>query len=138
MVEEFIAARNDRDHERASALLAEDFEWRVSPSAGPPLHGQQARDGLVGGLSKKLTRPGTERRVIDRVTADGGAVLVEYTITAITVGGQEYTNGYCWLYDVTDGLISRITNYSDSLGGWRAFGADTVQAGLTAIRSAKA
>jgi ketosteroid isomerase-like protein len=134
VVEEFIAARNAHDRERAASLLTADFEWRVSPSAGPPLHGQRAKDALVGGLSKSLTKPGSEHRVIERITADGGAVLVEYRITATTVAGREYTNNYCWMYDVRDGLIARIATYSDSLGGWRAFGAETVTQGLAAIR----
>jgi ketosteroid isomerase-like protein len=134
VVESFIAARNAQDHEQARALLSPDLEWVVSPSSGNPLHGEQARNALVGGLSNKLVQPNSERRTIERITVDGSAVLVEYTIEAVTVAGRNYHASYSWMYDVLDGLIVRITTYSDSLAGWRAFGEETVKEGLAAVR----
>ena len=135
IVEAFIAARNAQDHEQARALLSPELEWVVSPSSGTPLHGEQARNALVGGLSNKLVRPNSERRTIERITVDGPAVLVEYTIEAVTVAGRDYHASYCWMYDVLDGCIARITTYSDSLAGWRAFGEEAVKDGLAAVRN---
>ena len=134
VVLEFVDARNARDHVRARRLLAEDFEWRVARSAGPPLRGRTAVEAMVGGLSSRLFQPSTVRRDVRRVLVDSDVVVVEYTVTGTTLGGNPYANDYCWIYDVCDGLIIRITSYSDTLGAKTAFGADQLAAGLAAVR----
>lgn len=134
IVVEFIEARNAHDHLRATRLLADEVEWRVARSAGPPLQGKTAIEALVGGLAGQLFQPSTVRREVKRVLADGDAVVVEYTVTGTTLSGTRYVNDYCWIYDVRDGVITRVTSYSDTLGAKTAFGADQLATGLAEVR----
>ncbi|HJQ45699.1 MAG TPA: nuclear transport factor 2 family protein [Amycolatopsis sp.] len=134
VVLEFIEARNAHDHVRAGRLLAEDLEWRVARSAGPPLRGRTAIEALVGGLSSRLFQPSTVRRDVRRVLGDSDVVVVEYTVTGTTLSGNPYANDYCWIYDVRDDVITRITSYSDTLSARTAFGADQLAAGLAEVR----
>jgi ketosteroid isomerase-like protein len=134
IVQNFITARNAQDSAAAIALLADDFEWRVARSAGPPLHGERAINALVGGLSKKLYAHDSITRTVHRILADGDAVVVEYSVSGETIDGKPYDNDYCWIYDTSDGKIVRISTYSDTLGSARAFGEERINQGLAELR----
>lgn len=134
IVAEFMAARNAHEHASAARLLADDVEWRVARSAGAPLRGREAIDALVGGLESQLFQPSTVRRSLKRTLVDGDVVVVEYTVAGTTLSGTQYANDYCWIYEVRDGLIARVTSYSDTLGAEAAFGEQRLAEGLAAVR----
>jgi uncharacterized protein len=134
IVAEFIEARNAHDGESAARLVAGDLEWQVPRSSGAPLRGKNAINALLGGLADQLFQPFTVRRHVKRILADGDVVVVEHTVTGTTIGGKQYANDYCWVYEVRDGVIGRVTSYSDTLGSQAAFSEDGLAAALGEVR----
>jgi ketosteroid isomerase-like protein len=53
------------------------------------------------------------------VQADGDRVTVEATVTATLANGNRYVNDYCFVFELRDGLISRVREYVDTARGHR-------------------
>src|SRR5829696_7849817 len=72
LVEEYLAARSAGDKEKMGTYLTDDVEWHLPKSSGrPPLKGQEAVDGLAGGVAGQLFDLSTMKRDVTRITADG-------------------------------------------------------------------
>jgi hypothetical protein len=52
------------------------------------------------------------------VVAEDELVVVEHRISATLPNGRSYVNDYCFVYEVRDGLVWRIREYTDTRGGW--------------------
>jgi ketosteroid isomerase-like protein len=46
-------------------------------------------------------------------------VTVEATVTATLANGNRYVNDYCFVFELRDGLISRVREYVDTARGHR-------------------
>ena len=46
-------------------------------------------------------------------------MIVEETMTATLAGGNQYTNDYCFVFELRDGLIHRVREYMDTARGHR-------------------
>jgi ketosteroid isomerase-like protein len=51
--------------------------------------------------------------------ADGEWAVVEATITATLANGNPYANDYCFVFELGDGLIQRVREYTDTARGHR-------------------
>lgn len=51
--------------------------------------------------------------------ADGDRVVVEETMTATLADGNHYANDYCFVFELRDGLIHRVREYTDTARGNR-------------------
>lgn len=134
-VEEFLAARNDHNADRALRLLAEDVEWRLPSSVGAPLRGARARAALSGGLARELFIPGTEHFHVKRVFSQRERAVVEHTLTFTMRSGAVYAAQCCTVFDVLEHRITRVTSYTDTRAAELALGEGAMEQALAAARS---
>ncbi|MCD9195193.1 ketosteroid isomerase [Streptomyces albireticuli] len=109
-----------------SAVLTEDAEW-LSPPGNATALALESTHHMVG--RKAIVRFFTEgfpRLLARDVTVtfhgshtDGDRVTVEATMTATLANGSPYTNDYCFLFELRDGLIHRVREYVDTARGHR-------------------
>ena len=59
---------------------------------------------------------------INAVTAEGARVVVEAKGRAESLGGLEYNNDYCLVFELADGKIQHVRQYLDSELVTRVFG----------------
>ena len=52
-----------------------------------------------------------------RVLEAGNTVVIELVYRARLINGRTYDNRYCFLFDVEDGRIARVTEHMDTLAG---------------------
>ncbi|GAA4544127.1 nuclear transport factor 2 family protein [Pseudonocardia xishanensis] len=117
LVERFNQARADNDAETIAALLAEDVEWH--PPAGiraRPFRGRErvTRSLTGGNTSGVLDVASIERTILD-VIVDGDSAVVRQLMTATRLDGEPYCNDYCWVYTFSDGRITQMVEYGDTL-----------------------
>ena len=134
VVQSYFDARNAYDDVSARTVLADDVEWRVPRSAGPPMRGESARRGLTGGVATRLFAPETEQLVIKRMLVNEDRVVVEFTVTGVTTTDADYVGQYCWVFDVADGIITDVASYTDTRAAALAFGEDVLDAALTSVQ----
>jgi ketosteroid isomerase-like protein len=123
VVEAFVEAWVARDAAGVRALLADDVEWHMPPSAGrPPFRGaDDVSTGLTGGAAGKVLDVTRMRREIHDVLVDGDRAAITLTMTAPILAGGTYKNVYCWILQLREGRITRLAEYADTLAGSRAF-----------------
>ncbi|MCP3712333.1 nuclear transport factor 2 family protein [Paraburkholderia sp. CNPSo 3274] len=56
--------------------------------------------------------------VFPRIAAEGQFVFVEHRLSARLSNGRNYSNDYCFAYEVKDGQVVAIREYMDTRGGW--------------------
>lgn len=123
-VEKFITSWIERDASGMRAVLADEVEWHMPPSAGrAPFRGPLAvSDGLTGGAAGRVLDVEHLRREIVDVIVDGDRAAVALTMTAPILAGGVYANTYCWILHLSNGQITRLVEHADTLAGARAFG----------------
>ncbi|MGW0538447.1 nuclear transport factor 2 family protein [Streptomyces sp. NPDC003032] len=114
------------DHDRISAVLTEDAEW-LSPPGNAIATALGATNHMVG--RKAIARFFAEdfpRVFVRDVTvtflglhADGERGVAEFTMTATLADGHHYSNDYCFVFELRDGLIHRVREYTDTARGHR-------------------
>lgn len=115
LIQEFMAARNDRDRDRIAALMTDDVEYVVPRSHDiEPFHGAAAVEALSGALTGRVFDLSTIQREVKRITVEGNVAAVEQTMSGTTLDGQDYTNDYVWIYELRDGKIARLVEYMDT------------------------
>ncbi len=92
------------------AAMAEDVTWKL-PQAGT-LAGKSSILHLARASAGKLRGYQSEVR---RVHCDGDCVILEMTNRGTTLAGLPYANDYCFIFDLEDGRIKAITEYTDQL-----------------------
>lgn len=121
IVQHAWAAFASHDADRIAAVFTEDAEWlapqdnATAVALGGPSH-LVGRDAIVQFLAVDFPR-----FFVSDVTvtfhgfhADGDRVIVEETMTATLVNGNHYANDYCFVFELTDGLIHRVREYMDT------------------------
>jgi ketosteroid isomerase-like protein len=99
------------------AAMPEDVTWKL-PQGGW-IRGKQSILHLARASAGKLKGYRTEIR---RAHCDGDSVILEMTNRATTPGGKPYANDYCFIFDLEDGKIKAITEYTDQLTVKEAIG----------------
>jgi uncharacterized protein len=111
----YLAARGRGDVDAALDLVADDASQRLMfamPGSPGVWHGKEGLRGFVDNL-KRLFPDGTTVTV-ERIHGSGDSVAVETTNSGTTFKGTEYSNRYCYIYEIVDGKISEIREYADS------------------------
>ncbi|TVT53614.1 nuclear transport factor 2 family protein [Amycolatopsis rhizosphaerae] len=114
------------DADRIAAVFTEDAEWLAPPGNATAI-ALDAPSHMVG--KKAITRFLAEdfpRLFVRDVAvtfhglhADGEKVIVEETMTATLANGNHYSNDYCLIFELRDGLIHRVREYMDTARGHR-------------------
>ncbi|MFD4592830.1 nuclear transport factor 2 family protein [Streptomyces rubiginosohelvolus] len=120
-----------RDAERISAFFDEDAQW-LAPAGNATAVALDVTNHMVGreGILRFLTIDFPRLFAADvAITfrgfhADGDVVVVEETMEATLSNGNSYTNDYCFIFELHNGLIYRVREYMDTARGARMVFAD--------------
>lgn len=107
------------DRESARAAFHEDASWRYPPSLGGPgeYRGRDAIFDVYFAVDEKLYQTGTREYDIEILgaVAEGNRVAVEMRHRGRARDGRPYQTDYHVLYELSDGRISAVREYFDSL-----------------------
>jgi ketosteroid isomerase-like protein len=95
--------------------MREDAQWRNIGSnlwSGTYAGKESILRDLFGSLRQRLA--GQNVCVPTRIIADGDIVVVQANGQNRTKDGREYQNDYCFVIHMTDGMITKIEEYSDT------------------------
>ena len=119
------AAFASRDVERIAAMFTEDAEW-LAPPENATATALNVTNHMIGPrVIAEFVATGVRRLFVESSVefrgfyADGNVVVVEERMTSRLPNGGTYVNDYCWIFECRDGLISRMREYMDTLGGHR-------------------
>ncbi|NOU60157.1 nuclear transport factor 2 family protein [Marinifilum caeruleilacunae] len=111
--EKFSAA----DAEAALSFLHDDVQWRAMGLKGElPISGTMDKDGIAEliVMVKSAIPKGLHLKPI-AWTAEGNRVAAEYESYGVLNNGRVYNNPYHFLFEFTNGKISVIKEYMDTL-----------------------
>ncbi|MCX4579364.1 nuclear transport factor 2 family protein [Streptomyces sp. NBC_01571] len=120
-----------RDARRIAAFFDEDARW-LAPAGNATAvaldvtHHMVGREAIVRFLTIDFPRLFTEDVAVTfrGFHADGDIVVVEETMEATLSNGNGYSNDYCSVFELRDGLIHRAREYMDTARGTRMVFAD--------------
>ena len=120
-----------RDAERISAFFDKDAEWlapaenATAVALGGTNH-MVGREAIVHFLTIDFPRLFAKDIAVTfrGFHADGEVVVVEETMQATLSNGNSYTNDYCFVFELRNGLIHRVREYMDTARGARMIFAD--------------
>lgn len=126
MVQGAWRAFASRDPEQVSAVFTEDAEWlapagnATAVALGGTNH-MVGREAIVHFLTVDFPRLFTKDVTVTfrGFHADGDVVVVEETMEATLSNGNSYSNDYCFVFELRDGLIHRVREYMDTARGAR-------------------
>lgn len=126
IVQDAWRAFASHDAERISAVFTEDAEWLAPPgnATAVALNGPShmiGREAIAHFLAEDFPRLFVRDVTVTfhAFHADGERVIVEETMTATLANGNRYTNDYCLVFELRDGLIHRVREYMDTARGHR-------------------
>lgn len=114
------------DPELIAAVFTDDAEWcapahNATAVALGITHHMVGKDTIVRFFTEDFPRLFvSDVEVTFRgFHADGERVIVEETMTATLANGNHYSNDYCLVFELRDGLIHRVREYMDTARGNR-------------------
>jgi uncharacterized protein len=114
-----------RDPEAIARCFAPNAEW-IAPARNATAvalgmtHHMVGRDVIAGFLADGFRALLREAQVqFTAIHADEDRVVVEETTRATLPDGALYENDYCFIFELEDGRIRRVREYTDTLRGWR-------------------
>ncbi|MER5227080.1 nuclear transport factor 2 family protein [Streptomyces flaveus] len=121
IIQNAFEALASNDPDRIRAVLTEDAEW-LSPPGNATAVALDATNHMVGrNAIVHFFAEDFPRLFVRDVTVsfheshtDGERVTVEATMTATLANGNQYTNDYCFVFEVRDKLIHRAREYVDT------------------------
>lgn len=103
------------DIKTAFGNIADNVSWLV-PGNIPGVSGvKRGRDEILkfmGAFASKI--PEGMHSEITRAYADGDTVILELTNKAKVSNGKFYENEYCFVFEIENGKIRRIREYTDT------------------------
>ncbi|MBF6163533.1 nuclear transport factor 2 family protein [Streptomyces gardneri] len=114
------------DAERIAPFFTEDAEW-LAPADNAtavaldiPSH-MIGRQAITDFLAHEYTKLFVSDVTVDfrGFYLDGDRVIVEETMSATLANGNAYSNDYCFVFELRDGLIHRVREYMDTARGHR-------------------
>lgn len=117
IVSQFFERFSAGDTSGALELLDKDVVWRaMGREGGLPLSGERDKQGVAGLIEDvKAGFPSGMRLTPTGWTCDGDRVAIEMESYAEKANGTIYNNFYHFLVIVTDGKITSIREYFDTL-----------------------
>lgn len=97
-------------------LLADDMTWEITGAsrfAGKYSGKQNFLDTVIAPISACLSQP--IRPTVRSMVAAGDTVVVLWDGHAIATDLAPYDNTYCWQMRLSDGRITEVTAFFDSL-----------------------
>ncbi|MET9319754.1 nuclear transport factor 2 family protein [Streptomyces sp. NPDC003038] len=126
IIQNAFQALAGNDPDRISAVLTEDAEWLSPPgnAAAVALGGSNhmvGREAIVRFFAQDFPRLYARDVAVTfhGVHVDGERVAVEAAVTATLANGNPYSNDYCFVIELRDGLIHRVREYVDTARGLR-------------------
>jgi ketosteroid isomerase-like protein len=114
-IQRFLDAIENGDGEALHDLLAPDATWTVP---GEVLNGtHEGRDAIFSdflGPGGALFEPGSMTMTIRSLLVDGDKADAEWNTKARTARGDEYDNNYNIMFELRDGKIVAVREYSDT------------------------
>lgn len=107
---------SQRDARPFLRLMTAEVEWDVVGSAdwGRVYQGKKAViEDLLSPLAAQI-EGGSVAITATRVLGEGDRVVVEGQGRSTTVRGEPYDNRYCFVLTMSEGRITRVTEYMDS------------------------
>jgi ketosteroid isomerase-like protein len=103
------------DLKTAFGNMADNVSWLI-PGNIPGVSGlKRGKDEIVKFMSSiGATLPEGMHTEITRAYADGDAVILEVTNKAKVSNGKSYENEYCFVFEIENGKIRRIREYTDT------------------------
>ncbi|GAA5100102.1 nuclear transport factor 2 family protein [Nocardia iowensis] len=136
------------DAEQIAAFFTEDAEW-LAPAGNATAVALDASSHMIGRqaithfLADEFSRLFVSDVAVDfrGFYVDGDRVIVEETMSATLATGNAYSNDYCFVFELRDGLIYRVREYMDTtrghrdvFGGVAAGASSTTEAAHTSVR----
>jgi uncharacterized protein len=129
------AAFGSRDSDRIRAVFTPDAEWLAPPgnATAMAIDGTShlvGRDRIVQFLSQEFGTVFVADVALDisSMFADGDVVITEARLRGTLAHGGHYDNDYCFVFELTDGLIHRVREYMDTRRGAAWFAAESTAA----------
>ena len=109
------------DAGQIAPYFTEDAEW-LAPAGNATAVALAAPSHMVGRQAiTHFLAHGFPRLFVGDVAVDfrgfyldGDRVIVEETMTATLASGRPYSNDYCFVFELRDGLIHRVREYMDT------------------------
>ncbi|GAA2097698.1 hypothetical protein GCM10009801_68270 [Streptomyces albiaxialis] len=128
-----LQALVSKDPDRIAAVFTEDAEW-LSPPGNAVALALGAPDHMVGRAAIARFFAADFPRLFARdldVTfhgshTDGERATVEVTVNATLADGTAFSNPYCFVFALRDGLVHRVREYTDTARGHRLIGGAAV------------
>jgi hypothetical protein len=117
VVRDYLDALLAGDVDAIRASFAEDATWTINgslPIAGPWKGRDTIVDDFLSELGGSLYEPGSLRFDFSTLIGEGDTVALEWTVSARTMGGEDYENAYCGIFVVRDGRIQEVREYLDT------------------------
>ncbi|MBW5420551.1 nuclear transport factor 2 family protein [Streptomyces sp. BG9H] len=126
IIQDAFQAFASNDPDRISAVLTEDAEW-LSPPGNPTAvalgttHHMVGREAVVRFFAEDFPRLYARDVALTfrGVHVDGERVAVEAAMTATLASGNRYSNDFCFVVELRDGLVHRVREYLDTARGLR-------------------
>ncbi len=112
----YLQAIEAGDEDALTAAFHPDATWWL-PGALPvsgPWHGRDAILGEFLAAVMAQFAPGSLRLRTRSVTVDGERAVLEWSVQARTVRGEEYANDYLAVFEYRDGRIAAVREYMDT------------------------
>ncbi|WP_232667452.1 nuclear transport factor 2 family protein [Pseudonocardia sp. TRM90224] len=126
IVQSTFMALASYDPDRIAAIFTEDAEWLSPPgnavaTALGATHHMVGRKEIVRFFAEDFPRLFVKDVdiVFHGVHGDTERMTVESTLTAALADGGRYDNDYCFVFELRDGLVSRVREYVDTARGHR-------------------
>lgn len=127
VIQNALRALTSRDPDQISSVLTEDAEWLSPPGNATAVALKTPPGPMVG--RAVIVRffaedfPRLFARDLDvtlhHLHADGEWGVAEATVAATLANGNRYVNDYCFVFELHDGLIHRVREYTDTARGHR-------------------
>jgi len=103
------------DIKTAFGNMADNVSWLVPGNIAGVSGVKRGKDEILkfmGAFASKI--PEGMHSEITRAYADGDTVILELTNKAKVSNGKFYENEYCFVFEIENGKISRIREYTDT------------------------
>lgn len=118
LVIDFFRVLSSGDLVELSHYLHEDMSWTTMITEIPGAGSHEGRDHVLNdflGPVRGIFKDGDPKVIVDKLVSSGGNVMAETHAQGERADGKPYNNMYAWAFEISDGKISRVREYMDSL-----------------------
>ena len=118
VVTRFLDAVTEGDDATITDSFATDASWSVAGDIPGVTGTFEGRDSILGEFlasALQLFEPGSMNFVVRSIVAEGELVSAEWNLKARTAHGAVYDNYYNVMFEVRQGRIAAVREYTDTL-----------------------